>query len=103
MTKMQNMQNECFYTMIGSGWDQPSPSSKPPRIQLSFSVLDGLEVPRVSHLKQLHPNTSKHELQQSCDNHDITNSSDSHKDTLNNVLERKKKYVSMQFVTDHIS
>lgn len=100
MTKCRICKIHSFITMIGSGWDQPSSSSKPPRIQFSFAFLDALKVLRVSYLKQLHPNTSKHELQQSCNNHDITNSSNSHKDTLNNVLERRKKNVSMQFVTD---
>lgn len=36
------MQNKHITTMIGSECDQPSSSSKPPRIQLSFAFLDAV-------------------------------------------------------------
>lgn len=39
-----------------------------------------------SDLKQLHPYTGKHELEQSGDNHDVTDCSDGHKYTLHHVL-----------------
>lgn len=49
------------------------------------------------YLKELDTNTRKHELQQSCDNHDVTNSPNSDKDTLNNMLwgRRRKKTISI--------
>lgn len=48
-----------------------------------------------TYLKELDTDTRKHELQQSCDDHDVTDSSNSNKDTLNNMLcgrRRKKNY-----------
>lgn len=40
------------------------------------------------YLKQLNSNAGKHELQQCCDNHNVANSLDGHKHTLDHVLQR---------------
>lgn len=39
------------------------------------------------YLKELHSDTSKHELQQRGDNHDVANGPDGHKDTLDDMLQ----------------
>lgn len=89
MTKCRVCKINTFIQM-DSEWDEPSSSSKPSRIQLNFAFPDAI-LGSSAYLEQLHSDTSKHELQQSCNNHDITNSSNGHKDTLNNMLERKRK------------
>lgn len=48
------------------------------RVCLSISSL---------YLKELHSDTSKHELQQRGDNHDVANGPYGHKDTLDNMLQ----------------
>lgn len=85
------------FKLIGSEWDDPSSSSKPSRIQLNFAFPDAI-LDSSAYLEQLHSDTSEHELQQSCNNHDITNSPNGHKHTLNNMLERKKKKKKSQYI-----
>lgn len=45
------------------------------------------------YLKELHSDTSKHELQQRGDNHDVANGPDGHKDTLDDMLQNTKIHV----------
>lgn len=54
-----------------------------PSIRLSISSL---------YLKELHSDTSKHELQQRGDDHDVANSPDGHKDTLDHMLQNTHSY-----------
>lgn len=55
-----------------------------PSIRLSISSL---------YLKELHSDTSKHELQQRGDDHDVANSPDGHKDTLDHMLQNPHSYI----------
>lgn len=43
------------------------------------------------HLKELHSNASKHELQQRGDDHDVADGPDGHKDALDHMLQKKTK------------
>lgn len=59
---------------------------RPNRI-LSFSFYLGKNI----HLEQLHPNTGKHKLQQGGNKHNIANGLDGHKNTLDDMLGRKRE------------
>lgn len=43
-----------------------------------------------AYLKELHSDTSEHELQQRGDNHDVPDGPDGHEDTLDNVLQDRQ-------------
>lgn len=47
-------------------------------------------------LKELDSDAGEHELQQCCDNHDVSNGSDRHKHTLDHVLQKKYKKTSVK-------
>lgn len=90
MTKSRLWEMNTFILWLFQNGMNPVPAASHQEYRAALLFLMQCKFWVSTYLEQLHSNTSKHELQQCCNNHDITNSSNSHKDTLNNMLERKK-------------
>lgn len=93
MTKCRICKINRFILWLVQNRTNPVPAASHQELNSALLFLMQCKFWVSAYLEQLHSNTSKHELQKSCNNHDITNSSNSHKDTLNNMLERQKRNI----------